>query len=127
MDTMELGISLFEKNNVKMSYKFRMAYGSASATLFPTWQDRENQRSNENPQTDIRMFTDDEVMSLDRMHMINHIRKIVNKTNLENDLKENNLFFGLNIIISGMPSLPALLLQSDSDYDEYIEIGNLKD
>lgn len=119
---MKEGITLFEKNNVKMGYKFRMEYGFASAIIFPNWKERENEFNNNFPQRRSEMFYDDEILTKDRLQIINYIRQIINKTTLENELKEKDMFFGLRIIISGTPSIPTQLSQSNLDYDEYVEL-----
>lgn len=125
MTDIEKGLAIFEKNNVKLSYKFRLTYGTAHATIFPNWKERENDRQaleDENSQTDIRAFVDYEILTKDRLQIWNYIREIINKTNLEAELKENDMFIGLHITICGNPSIPMQLSQSNLDYDEYMEL-----
>ena len=125
MSTIEKGLAIFEKNNVKLSYKFRLKYGTADATIFPNWKEREDERralEDEDSKTDINVFTDYETLSDDRLRIWNYIREIINKTNLELELKENDMFIGLRITICGNPSIPIQLSQSNIDYDEYVEL-----
>ena len=120
MDKMKIGVELFDKHNVSMSYKFRMDYGFASVTFFPNWKEREDERKENHSQTS--KFVDDEILSKHRVQIINHIREIVNKTTLEKELHENDMFFGIRIIISGNPSIPVQLSTSNLDYEEYVEL-----
>lgn len=131
MDKTKKGLEIFEQNKVQSSYKFRMKYGFGNARIYPNWKEKENElqleKENErqlenerNIQID-RVFDDDVILAKDRSQMRNHIRKIINKTNLENDLKKNDMSLGLSIIIGGTPSIPTTLVHQ-SDYDERINL-----
>jgi len=122
MDKMEKGKELFEKHDVSMSYNFRMDYGIGHVVFFPNWKEIEDERRENQKDLQTGKFIDDEILNKHRSQMFNHIREIVNKTNLEKELHENGLFFGIHITISGTPSIPLPLSQSNSDYDEYVEL-----
>jgi len=114
------GLKIFKKNKIKLDYQFIMDYGHANVTLFPSWEERENRRNDEDEssQTDIRLFIDHEILADDQVRMIGYIKDLIRKTSLEKDLKQNNMFIGLNTTIWGRPSTQIQLSSPSPDMIE---------
>lgn len=121
---MEKGRELFEKHNILLTYKFRMKYGTGNVLIMPNWKEREDEHKKENnPQTDLRFFSDYKILQKDRIRMWEYVSEIVNKTTLQDELHENDMFLMVRTTIWGNPTNPMPLSESNLDYGEYIELN----
>ncbi len=122
MDKFQDGLDLFAKYDVKFAYDFTLKYGDAHATILPTWEEREEKYNSlhpQNPQTDIRIFIDGEMIDEDRNRILKYIRDIINKTPLESELREKNMWFSFHLTIHGTPTNPIHILSISDDYIDF--------
>ncbi len=110
MDKFQDGLDLFAKYNVDFAYDFILPYGDAHATILPTWEEREEKYEShhpKNPQSDIRIFIDGEIMEEDQKRIFQYISDIIDRTPLESELRKKNMWFSYHVTIHGTPSIPV--------------------